>query len=324
MTDKKKILVMFDILKIMQQGGEICMVDTALQNRLCISERNLYRYMEDICGIFQNAIIKEIKPTAHSRKSAIHYRICKNKIDDNIKVLKYLVEQGEDTAYLLSLIQANPKLLKKYEKSNIGKNISADRDVFCFKVNPFEEAEHSSFAIIQKAIKEKEYRSIKYESKLFENVKCLKLVFTDNNWYLLGEHSKNMRLFRISFIENVGYPRGKSNYAMTQELQDRCTRYLNAIQNAMTLFDKPRQKAILHACANISRYFKNNMKKFFPSQNFIKENDDGTVEFSILYTQDMEILPFIKRWLPDIEIVEPQELRSSFYNDIQKALNKLS
>jgi predicted DNA-binding transcriptional regulator YafY len=316
----KKISVIFDILKIMQQGGEICMVDTALQKRLDITPRQLYRYMEDICRIFQN-IVKETKPTAHSRKSAIHYRICKDKIDDNIKVLKYLAEQGEDTAYLLSLLQTNnPKLFEKYDKSKIGKNISADRDIFCFKVNPFEEAAHKSFATVQRSIKEKEYRNIKYESKLFENVKCLKLVFTDNNWYLLGEYRFSMRLFRISFIESVDYPNGKSNYALTKELQDKCERYLSVMQNAMTLFDKPRQKAILRASANVSRYFKNDMKKFFPSQNFIKESDDGAVEFSVLYTQDMEILPFIKRWLPDIEIVEPKELRCSFYKDIQKAL----
>jgi predicted DNA-binding transcriptional regulator YafY len=320
----KKISILFDILKIMQQGNEICMIDTALQNRLNISERNLYRYMEDIRGMFQDIIVKETKLTAHSRKSAIHYRICKDKINDNIKVLKYLTEQGGDTAYLLNLIQANdPKLFEEYDKSKIGKNLSADRDIFYFKANPFEEAKHKSFAIIQKAIKQKEYRSIKYESELFENVKCLKLVFTDNNWYLLGEYLKNIRLFRISFIEEVCHPHGKAVYAMTKELQDRCDRFLNTMQNAMSLFDKPRQKAILRASANVSRYFKNDMKKFFSSQSFIKETESGSVEFSVLYTQDMEILPFIKRWLPDIEIVEPQELRHSLYNDIQKALKKL-
>ena len=58
----------------------------------------------------------------------------------------------------------------------------------------------------------------------------------------------------------------------------------------------------------IKKYFKKNMKKFFPSQKFIEENEDGIV-FEISYTQPLEILPFIKRWLPNMEIIEPKELK---------------
>ena len=51
---------------------------------------------------------------------------------------------------------------------------------------------------------------------------------------------------------------------------------------------------------------------------------DGSVIFSIDFTQDMEILPFIKRWLPDIEILEPKSLRDKFKDELKAALDLLN
>ena len=65
------------------------------------------------------------------------------------------------------------------------------------------------------------------------------------------------------------------------------------------------------------------MKSFFPSQRFEKALEDGSVAFSIDFTQDIEILPFIKRWLPDIEILEPKSLRDKFKEDLKIALDLL-
>ena len=62
------------------------------------------------------------------------------------------------------------------------------------------------------------------------------------------------------------------------------------------------------------------MKPFFPTQKFKKKLGDSSVTFSINFTQDMEILPFIKRWLPDIEILEPTDLRQTFKEQLKIAL----
>ena len=64
------------------------------------------------------------------------------------------------------------------------------------------------------------------------------------------------------------------------------------------------------------------MKKFFPSQKFISEDENGVI-FTINYTQPLEILPFIKRWLPSMEILEPQELKDELKKDLEIALKKI-
>jgi predicted DNA-binding transcriptional regulator YafY len=65
------------------------------------------------------------------------------------------------------------------------------------------------------------------------------------------------------------------------------------------------------------------MKKFFPSQQFIKKENDSVI-FSVEYTQPLEILPFIKKWMPNLVILEPTELKEELKNEIQKMLNILT
>jgi predicted DNA-binding transcriptional regulator YafY len=64
------------------------------------------------------------------------------------------------------------------------------------------------------------------------------------------------------------------------------------------------------------------MKKFFPSQKFISEDENGVI-FTINYTQPFEILPFIKKWLPSMEILEPQELKDELKKDLEIAIEKI-
>ena len=92
----------------------------------------------------------------------------------------------------------------------------------------------------------------------------------------------------------------------------------------MSLPSKPLQRALLKASPKVAIYFRKEMKSFFPTQKFQEALDDGSITFSINFTQDMEILPFIKRWLPDIEILEPQSLRETFKEQLETALSILN
>jgi predicted DNA-binding transcriptional regulator YafY len=62
------------------------------------------------------------------------------------------------------------------------------------------------------------------------------------------------------------------------------------------------------------------MKKFMSSQKFFEKVDDEVV-FTLEYTQELEILPFIKRWLPDLIILEPKELKDRLDEDLRSYLS---
>lgn len=51
--------------------------------------------------------------------------------------------------------------------------------------------------------------------------------------------------------------------------------------------------------------------------------NDGSVVFSVDYTQVLEILPFVKQWLPELEILEPKELKDAYAEDLRKALSPI-
>ena len=58
------------------------------------------------------------------------------------------------------------------------------------------------------------------------------------------------------------------------------------------------------------------MKKFLPSQKFIEELEDGSIVFTLEYTQALEILPLVQKWLPDLIILEPKELKDKYLHNI--------
>ena len=95
--------------------------------------------------------------------------------------------------------------------------------------------------------------------------------------------------------------------------------FFDSLQNAMSI-NKPSVSAVLKASSKVAIYFSEGMKLFFPSQKFIKKHDDGSVEFSIDYTNYLEIAPFVKQWQPDIVVISPSDLREKIKNDLIKGV----
>jgi predicted DNA-binding transcriptional regulator YafY len=96
-------------------------------------------------------------------------------------------------------------------------------------------------------------------------------------------------------------------------------KHFENIQNAMTLYGEPIKKATCKASAKIAIYFQKDMKPFLSSQKYIRTCDDGSIDFELSYTQAIEVLPFIKQWLPDIKILEPKSLIDTLKKDILQA-----
>lgn len=127
----------------------------------------------------------------------------------------------------------------------------------------------------------------------------------------------NFRLLRVAFI--VSLSKSSKNYQ--KNVIEKYKTHFDKIQNAMSLPSEVSQKALLKASPKVAIYFRKGMKLFFPTQKFKKKLDDGSVTFGINFTQDMEILPFIKKWLPDIEVLGPIDLRQTFKEQLKIALD---
>ena len=174
---------------------------------------------------------------------------------------------------------------------------------------------------LKRAVKNHEYRQITYRFKgeeCSDTVKCLKLVFSDNNWYLASElDDGTFRFIRLSFIKSIGYAKdGREGYR--KSVVEKYRPFFERVQNAMTL-DEPPRLALIEATPAVAQYFDEGMKPFFPSQRFEEKLEDGSVRFSVEFTQPLEILPFIKRWAPDLTVLSPEDLRKEMAEAVKRA-----
>lgn len=268
------------------------------------SVKQTERYFNELKNEFKNIIqIKQGKRKA--------YKLIDN-FDIFIEVFKK-IEKIEELEELLYISQkSNPELFKKLDY-----NLNND-DIFMFRGAIFESVENKKiFNNLKSAIKYSEYRIIKFRDENEKEIKPIKLVFIDNNWYLAYVENDILKLGRISFIENLKY--SDKNSFQKLSIKKHLNK-LSKIQNSMTLFDKPTQIAKIKATPNVSKYFKKGMKKFLSSQQFIEELEDGSVIFSIEYTQPIEILPFIQKWLPDLIILSPDELKKEYLEKLTQTI----
>ena len=88
----------------------------------------------------------------------------------------------------------------------------------------------------------------------------------------------------------------------------------------MTLYGSEKKVATIKATPAIAKYFDNGMKRFLPSQTFVSKEPDASVIFTLEYTQELEVLPFIQKWLPELVILEPLELRDAYVKKLNLTL----
>jgi len=285
------------------------------------SERTLKRYLNEL---------KEKYPqidTVISDRITFYYL---NNDISNI-VHEYL-STSDDMSWLIQMINSSDKtIFNKLEdetKKRLERVLSSEKDIFLYQNSPFEvfDSNHGQqiFRALKSAVKNNEYRDIHYNYNnytILKDVKCLKLIFMENNWYIaIGTKHKETKedivlFLRVSFIEKIEYSSKNSYQPSTiQKYND----FFKTFQNPMSLYGVKKKRAIILASPKVAKYFKPNMKKLLTSQQFIEEKEDGSIKFSLDYTQPIEILPLIKKWLPDLKILSPQSLGDTLLNDLKK------
>ena len=336
MSISKKIKNIFRLMELFVEEKMVCQNGTVLDKRGIVvgktidaedsenyidsfdyDRRTLCRYLDDIQELYPHIVKIKENPTHCFR------------LDSASTIFNKFLNSSDDVSWLIQIMYESDKnLFAKLEEDTKERltNISkGKRDIFLFQNSYFDELLEKDkkhiFNSLKLAIKNNEYRDIYYhynQERFIKNAQCLKLVFMDNNWYVAtASEERGFLLLRIAFIERVEYSK-KESYQESQ--LNRYIDYFKTMQNPMTLFGVEKQKAHLLASPKVAKYFKPNMKKFLFSQNFIKENSDGSVEFTLDYTHALEILPFIKRWLPDVEILSPQSLQDKLIQDLKKYL----
>ena len=286
--------------------------DHRLKELLGRSERQIDRILEELSEVFDAIVV-----TPNSRPKA--YKLLKP-----IDLFEEAFQKYDELGWLFDMMQErDPEIFDK-----LTQKADLDHDLYQFQNTPFEDLESieskKSFQHLKTAVKNREYRNLTFkDGKTFRDVKCLKLIFMEGNWYLAYITMDGLLKFgRINFIERVDYSKNASAFQKASVAKE--MRFLKTrLQNPFTLYGKEPQKATLRATPAIAQYFDKEMKKFLASQKFLKREPDGSILFEVSYTQEMEILPFVQKWMPDLIIEAPQALRNAYRKKVEAALQNM-
>jgi predicted DNA-binding transcriptional regulator YafY len=304
----EKVLVMLEHFQS-HIDKDIDSYDTELQKKLGVDQRQLSRDLK----LMEQYIDPIVEVKVGKRKA---YRMIRS-----LDILKESYRHNSESLTMLYEMakEGMPELFEELESIN-----RTDNTLYRFYGTPLEERDiienNPHFKHLKNAIIRREYRTITLKGgKTFRDVKPLKILFSEGNWYIAYVDKQELRISRISFIEEVSYSKRSESY-QPKSIESYLKWLEEAFQNSFSRYGTVPKRAYLRAMPNIAHYFEPDMKRFFKTQRFIERCDDGSIRFGIDYTQEMEILPFVQRWMPDILIEAPAELNEAFRKKLQTAL----
>ncbi|MFA7083198.1 MAG: WYL domain-containing protein [Arcobacteraceae bacterium] len=148
-------------------------------------------------------------------------------------------------------------------------------------------------------------------------VEPLKLANYDGYWYLLVNDLTNNRV-KTFYFKDIKELKPLKDF-FTIKIENIEDRMKNAINAYFTLDVKP-YEVKLFITSQKANIFKR--KPISPSQLILKEYSDGSFDFSIWITHDMEIIPTIQKFLPYLKILSDDIHGKRIYNQIIENINK--
>ncbi len=257
------------------------------------------------------AIIKEVLHPISTLKGC--YTLKEPKFDiDNVEFINFFK--------IISLIEQNHISIKNKDFDNLFKKYkNKTKQIYYFFENPLEELKTNKKLIkdIKFAIYFNRYCDLVYhekEERILKDIKPYKIIYAKNNWYLAAmtknyKFNNGFKRFRINFIKDIKI------HAKTFQIDIQIEEFIKNMHSLFEDYQKPKYEVILEANQNIKRYFK--VKKYLPSQKILSETPNSlTLSYKI--NQDMEIIPLIKTWLPDLKVISPKRLDKTIRDIIKK------
>ncbi|WP_457746331.1 helix-turn-helix transcriptional regulator [Sulfurimonas sp.] len=210
------------------------------------------------------------------------------------------------------------------DKKIIDAKIKKSKECYKFITKPFETKKQDVKLLreIEKAIGFKQYATITYkESKgiVQHEIKPYKILFMNENFYLVGENVNEAHPFSIFRITNIidvklhikTFHINPDIADFIQEIQTPYPKYTASYRNHLI-------NVVVEVAPSKARFFK--MKEFLPSQNTIDTKEDGTLVLSYRVTQEREIDELVKKWIPHMKVISPDSLRKKIEADLREYL----
>ncbi|MDD3775342.1 MAG: WYL domain-containing protein [Sulfurovaceae bacterium] len=149
------------------------------------------------------------------------------------------------------------------------------------------------------------------------DLKPLKIANYDGFWYLVALDARNDKLKKY-YLKNI------DRISLTPNHFDRTQKLDRLLENSLAIWfedDVEPYRVILSISKDTAKYFKR--KPISPSQRIESLHEDGSMDVSVEITHDMEIIPFVKHWIPYIRVIEPLSIAEAINEDVKAYLELL-
>lgn len=172
--------------------------------------------------------------------------------------------------------------------------------------------------ILETAIKEKKEIECSYDDERHvvykTTIQPLKIVNFEGFWYLVAFKGDILKKY---YLKNITNPKSNGKEFETDNELDTL---LDESISVWFQHDIEPFEVTLYANKVATKFFK---RRPLPTQKLITNNSDGSMEFSVKVTHEMEILPIIKYWIPHIYVTEPEWVKEMVEEDVGEYLKKL-
>ena len=168
---------------------------------------------------------------------------------------------------------------------------------------------------LESAIKSKQQIQCVYDFGEYSKVidlKPLKIANYEGFWYLIALDARNDVLKKY-YLKNIKQIIAKEeNFTTDDELDE-------LLEDSISIwFDESIEpyKVVLDLSPDAAKYFKR--KPLSKRQKIEETREDGSMVISVKVTNDMEIIPIVKYWLPNIQVLEPMRIRRHIKGELEE------
>ncbi len=270
-------------------------------------------------------VIKDYFPFELVRGEKGCYKaVTKSTMDNFInKETKALLVQTFNIAQRSNLLKSLD--INEDDKRILESEIKKSKDCYEFISKPFEskKGDEKLLKDLESAIHNKRYVKITYKTAIGEDIYLLKpykIVFMNENFYLATENPDerfNFTMLRLAQIKSIELQ--KEQFRHNPDIKE----FIKHLQTPFPLYKPQFRKHLIKVIVQVdkkkAKYFK--LKKHLASQEIVKENEDGSLIISFLVTQEREMEEIVKKWIPNMKVIEPLSLKEKIENELKKYLN---
>jgi predicted DNA-binding transcriptional regulator YafY len=218
---------------------------------------------------------------------------------------KLNIHDVERFACLSGVKSLFPKLKDDFLRELFDSRIS---QAYLVKGHHYEDLSKKSneFSQIQQAILEHHYIEFVYKDKNY-TVEPYKLVNHKAIWYLAGKFDGVLKAFCFTKLKTIITK--DSTFIPDENTNDIIE------QEDSIWFSENKREVVLKIDSSVANYFQR--RDLLPNQHIDKTLEDGSLIVSSRIAHDHQILPLIRYWLPNVQVISPDDLRHTLFKELQ-------